>query len=204
MAACLIGVGVSISLDLQIVFWLESALLWAFAFAWFVKGANLPGLKDSEGNAVSSSFFHFTSTVPGPCAMLSVHSPVHDSVNFDSIKKCQAWHPGGNRRGLLPEFAALALRYAPEDIHELKLTDMNQERGVNGRTILDTQSNPNSRRFGWLRAPKNHPSFEVLFFPEFGGNLQVGEINHRAAAFIAGLGVKPIYAALPRSTRSKS
>ena len=37
----------------------------------------------------------------------------------------------------------------------------------------------------------------VLFFPDFGEKVQVGEINlaPRSAAFIAGLGVKPIYAA---------
>ena len=46
MAACLIGVSISISLELQIIFWLESAMLWAFGFAWFVKGSDLPGLKD--------------------------------------------------------------------------------------------------------------------------------------------------------------
>ena len=30
------------------VFWLETVMLWAFGVSWFVKGTNIPGLKDLE------------------------------------------------------------------------------------------------------------------------------------------------------------
>lgn len=209
-------------------------------------------------------------------------NPLYEEL-LETIENAVAGDAGSRYRKLMAAYAKVtAVTY--------------KERGVNGRTILDTQSNPNSRRFGWLRAPKNRPGliglalfilamlFEaladwrgcvsdpnqlnisvfwyhligtltlfllpafwggiggcvflmkrisdklfalayeksrhrgdvtrivlgsmigvvtvVLFFPEFGDNLQVGEINlgPRAAAFIAGLGVKPIYAAFESLT----
>lgn len=53
MMICLIALAILICYgvpgknpEATMVFWLESALLWAFGVAWFVKGTNIPGLRD--------------------------------------------------------------------------------------------------------------------------------------------------------------
>ena len=53
MVLCLVALFIYFGLpgknpESPIVFWLESLLLWAFGVAWFVKGTDIPWLRDLE------------------------------------------------------------------------------------------------------------------------------------------------------------